>query len=314
MPDSKRLDADVQTPPVKGTEPLSPSMAAFDEIPLPLEEPVPERVGSYRVARVLGRGGMGTVYEAEQETTRRLIALKLIHPYLATPRYRRRFAKEIRALAKFEHAGIARIHDAGAAPDERGDTRLYCAMELVDGVRVDEHVARMQLSTRRIAELMARICDAVHHAHLKGVIHCDLKPANIVVASDGTPKVLDFGIARLLDDEIGAGTQSEPTAHPGIVGTIAYASPEQTSGDPSALDALTDVYGLGAVLYAIVAQRPPHDVSACSLALALDRVKKHPPERLRNVAPHCQADLATIVAKAMDPTPSRRYASAAALA
>ncbi|MFO0827172.1 MAG: serine/threonine-protein kinase [Phycisphaerales bacterium] len=283
------------------------------DAPLPLDEPMPERVGGYRVVRVLGRGGMGVVYEAEQESTRRFVALKLIHSHLTTPRYRRRFSEEIRTLGRFEHAGIARIHDAGAAPDDRGSLRLYFAMELAAGLRIDEHVVAQRLDDRAVAELIAQVCDAVHHAHQKGVIHCDLKPANIIVAADGTPKVLDFGIARIMEDDSSTMTHSL-AGEQGIVGTLAFASPEQASGDRNRLDVLTDVYGLGAVLHALVAGRAPHDLCSCSLMQAVEKVRDGVPPRLRTLRADCPIDLDTIAAKAMARVPSDRYVSAAAMA
>lgn len=293
------------------------------EIPLPLEEAPPTRVGGFRILRVLGEGGMGTVYEAEQEATRRFVALKLVHPHLATPRYRRRFAEEIRTLGKFEHAGIARIHDAGAAPDDRGALRLYFAMELVAGARVDEHVSKHaswrdpSAAMDLIASLMVAICEGVHHAHQKGVIHCDLKPANILVGADGSPKILDFGIARIIGDEIRETSILEPgsaAGHGGILGTLSFASPEQAAGDRNRLDVLTDVYGLGAVLHALVAGTPPHGIAGCSLAEAARIARDVPPPRLRTRRPECPVEIETIAAKAMAPIPRDRYDSAAAMA
>jgi len=291
------------------------STSFLRDIPMPLDEPVPTRVGGYRIVRVLGRGGMGVVYEAEQEATRRFVAIKLIHPHLTTPRYRRRFAEEIRTLGRFEHPGIARIHDAGAAPDDQGALRIFFAMELVVGLRIDEHVAGAALEPRAIAALMATVCEAVHHAHQKGVIHCDLTPANIVVGADGTAKVLDFGIARMLDDDIRETTLgTDGGAHAGVLGTLAYASPEQAAGDRNRLDVLTDVYGLGAVLYALLTGQPPHLVRGCGLAEAVRLVQSVPPARLRTVSRALPQDLETIVDKALAPAPKRRYDSAAALA
>jgi serine/threonine protein kinase len=285
------------------------------DVPLLLDEPVPTRIGGYRILRVIGQGGMGTVYEAEQESTRRFVAVKVIHPHLATARYRRRFVEEIRTLGKFEHPGIAHIHDAGSAPDDQGVLRLYFAMELVNGLRVDEQVARHSMGSVAVAQLMASICDAVHHAHQKSVIHCDLKPANILIASDGAPKILDFGIARIMGDEAPeASAISHPDDHAAIIGTLAFASPEQATGDRNRLDVLTDVYGLGAVLYAILAERPPHDIKGCSLAEAARIVHDELPTRVRLLRPRCPEELETIVAKAMAHSPAARYDSAAAMA
>ena len=307
-------DADTRGTP-SAPDGLEATSGFLERIPQPLEDPVPERVGAFRIVRVLGQGGMGTVYEAEQESTRRFVALKVIHPHLATPRYRRRFAEEIRALGRFDHPGIARILEAGSSPDDQGAMRLYFAMELVAGLRLDRHAASQRLTPTQIATLMAQVADAVHHAHQKGVIHCDLKPANILVSTDGVPKVLDFGIARALTEggeELTARTS--PTELAAVMGTLAYASPEQATGDRNRIDALTDVFGLGAVLHSLVAGAPPHDVTGRIVAEAVHEVLTRPPRRLRAIVPSCPADLETVVSKAMSSAPAARYASAAAFA
>jgi hypothetical protein len=303
-----------------------PDTSFLREVPLPLEEPVPERIGEYRILRVLGEGGMGTVYEAEQASPRRFVALKVIRPHLvATPRYRRRFAEEVRTLGRFSHPAIARIFEAGAAPDDRGAVRLFYVMELVVGVPLDQHVARLArlgrlgrlgqhgLGPAAIAELMATICDAVHHAHLKGVIHCDLKPGNIVVDGGGLPRILDFGIARIVGDEA-----REATATLGgdgcVIGTLAFASPEQAAGDRNRVDAMSDVYGLGATLYALLTGRPPHLLVGCGPVEAARVVERGSPACVRAVAPSCPMNLHAIVDKATRLAQGDRYDSAAAMA
>jgi serine/threonine protein kinase len=153
----------------------------------------PSRIGGYRILRLIGEGGMGAVYEAEQERPRRIVALKMIKPGLATAQMLRRFEQESQVLGRLQHPGIAQIYEAGTTDAGHG-LQPYLAMELVRGTTLDEHVAEKRLDNRARLELMARICDAVEHAHQKGVIHRDLKPANILVDESGQPKILDFGL------------------------------------------------------------------------------------------------------------------------
>src|SRR5437762_865163 len=153
---------------------------------------VPASLGRYHVVRRLGEGGMGTVYEAEQDDPQRTVALKVMRPGLDSPDLRKRFAQEARILGRLHHVGIAQLYDAGATEDGR----LYFAMEFIRGLRLDEHVRRHVPDARARLELVARVCDAVQHAHEQGVVHRDLKPANVLVDETGPPKVLDFGVAH----------------------------------------------------------------------------------------------------------------------
>jgi serine/threonine protein kinase/WD40 repeat protein len=282
---------------------------AFGSLPRPL--------GPFRLLRVLGAGGMGVVFEAEQERPRRLVALKVMRADLASRDAIVRFRREIEMLGRLQHPGIAQIHDAGSI-DERDGTGAsipYIAMELVRGVPLDDFVRRRASGTREIVELVATVTDAVHHAHQRGVVHRDLKPANILVALDdgGAPRptVLDFGIARLASRE-GRGPTLATSAGQ-ILGTIAYMSPEQIAGDPAQIDARTDVYALGTMLYELLAGRLPLDVRDRPIADAARIVRDEEPTRLGAVEPRCKGDLETIVAKAIEKDPARRYPTAQAL-
>jgi predicted Ser/Thr protein kinase len=200
--------------------------------------PIGSSVGRYRVVRLLGAGGMGTVYEAEQDQPRRIVALKVIKPGFATAETIRRFQQESEVLGRLQHPGIAQIHEASTADTGFGP-QPYFAMELIRGQALHEYAKAHQLNTRQRLILIAKVCDAVEHAHQRGVIHRDLKPSNILVDETGQPKILDFGVARVTE----AGAQLTRGTDLGqLIGTLAYMSPEQVSGDPLALDNRSDVY------------------------------------------------------------------------
>jgi predicted Ser/Thr protein kinase len=168
------------------------SPATADRPTLVPGEVVPECFGHYRIVRRLGEGGMGTVYEAEQDDPRRTVALKVMRPGLDAPEFRKRFAQEARILGRLHHIGIAQVYEAGAT----AGGRLFFAMEFIRGLPLDEHARRRSLTPPARLELLARVCDAVQHAHEQGIIHRDLKPGNILVDETGQPKVLDFGVAH----------------------------------------------------------------------------------------------------------------------
>src|SRR5262245_42898974 len=170
----------------------SPAADVRGALPLPAAA-MPASFGRYRILRPHGEGGMGTVYEAEQDTPRRTVALKVIRPGLVSPEYLKRFSHEARILARLHHPGIAQVYEAGMSEDGRS----FFAMEFIRGMRLDEYARGHGLDAASRLELLARVCDAVQHAHDQGVIHRDLKPANILVDDSGQPKVLDFGVAHV---------------------------------------------------------------------------------------------------------------------
>src|SRR5499425_815091 len=157
-------------------------------------------IGRYRILRLVGEGGMGAVYEAEQDQLRRTVALKIIKPGLASPELLRRFEQESQALGRLQHPGIAQIYEAGTADSGFGP-QPYFAMEFIRGESLLEYAKAHELNTRQRLELMAKVCEAVHHAHQRGIIHRDLKPGNILVDESGQAKVLDFGVARVTDSD-----------------------------------------------------------------------------------------------------------------
>jgi serine/threonine protein kinase/WD40 repeat protein len=277
----------------------------------PADAPLPHAIGPFRVLRRLGAGGMGVVYEVLQDHPRRAVALKLLHPGLAGPRLLRRFEREGELLARLEHPGIARIYGAGEVATELG-AQPWLAMELVRGAPLTRWARERRATTRERLELLARVCDAVQHAHERGVVHRDLKPANILVEDSGQPRILDFGIARALDSDIRFTTQHDGAA--GIVGTLAYMSPEQASGDPDAVDARSDVYTLGVLLHELLAGDLPYQVSTRSLPEAVATIRDAEPRRLGLARREYRGDIENMALRALEKDRRRRYPTAAALA
>lgn len=269
-----------------------------------------DKVGNYVVGAVIGTGGMGVVYAAEQVSPRRQVALKVIRSFLAGSELTRRFEREAAALAKLQHPGIAAVYEAGAEL-RAGLSIPFLAMELVQGVTLVEHARAHGLNGPDRLRVFLQVCDAVSHAHQRGVIHRDLKPANILVDRDGRAKVLDFGVARLLEADADSG---QVTMHGDLIGTLSYMSPEQLEGDPSCIDVRTDVFALGAVLYELFAGRPPLDVGKLSVHAAMHEITTRDPVKLGELVRQCRGDIETIVAKALERSPERRYQSASEFA
>jgi eukaryotic-like serine/threonine-protein kinase len=219
----------------------------------------PERIGPYRIVSVLGEGGMGVVYLAEQtEPVRREVALKILKPGMDTRQVMARFETERQSLAVMEHPGIARVFDAGAT--EQG--RPYFVMERVDGEPITEYCDRRRLGLRARARLFVQVCRAVQHAHQKGVIHRDLKPSNVLageVDGEASCKVIDFGVARAVERVAGGVPLTQVEQY---VGTPAYMSPEQVADTGLDIDTRTDVYSLGVLLYELLAGELPFKESA----------------------------------------------------
>ncbi|MBL8753036.1 MAG: serine/threonine protein kinase [Planctomycetes bacterium] len=274
------------------------------------DEDLPERIGSFRLLSVLGRGGMGVVYRAQQDQPAREVALKVLAPGLASHEARTRFALEAEALGRLQHPGIAQILAAGTYASPAGE-RPFLAMELVHGMPLHTWVRRHEPPLERRLQLWAELCDAVHHAHQKGVIHRDLKPGNVLVDDTGRAKVLDFGIARIADTDA---TRTQKTHAGQLLGTLAYMSPEQANGSADRIDVRSDVYSLGAIGYELLCGEPPVAVDGEPLTQALRRIVEHEPVPLGERDRRLRGDLQTIAQKALRKEPDRRYASAEALA
>jgi serine/threonine protein kinase/tetratricopeptide (TPR) repeat protein len=281
---------------------------AFSSIDDTPAAPLPATIGPYRVLRLLGEGGMGAVYEAEQEFPHRVVALKVIRPGYATAEMLRRFENEAHALGRLQHPGIAQIYAAGTADTAVG-RQPYFAMELVQGQSLLDYCDEHRLEVPQRLELMAKVCDAVQHAHQRALIHRDLKPANILVDESGQPHILDFGVARLTDSDAYATQQTDVGQ---IVGTLAYMSPEQVLGDPAEIDTRSDVYSLGVILYELLAGKRPYALGR-QLTETVRAIREEEPAPLRSLNRVYRGDIDTIVAKALEKDRTRRYVSAAEL-
>lgn len=272
---------------------------------------VPRQIGRYRVCHYLASGGMARIFEAEQSEPRRRVALKVVKARDISPRALRRFEHEAHLLARLNHPGIAQVFDVGTFPSDEGPVP-YFSMELVDGLPLTAYADQHGLDVRARLELFVRVCDAVQHAHIKGVVHRDLKPNNILVTSTGQPKILDFGVARAMTAESPEGTMH--TQRGELVGTLPYMSPEQICGDPDDIDTRSDVYSLGVICHELLSGQLPHVVEGQSRAELQWAICHQPPARLGGSRRGYRRDLETIVGKALEKDPRQRYGSARELA
>ena len=289
------------------------------------------QLGRYTLLGKLGEGGMGVVWRARDSDTGRLVAVKQLRFVdTAIDATRRtdaaaRFQREIALAARLEHPGIARVYESGTSEESNIP---FFAMELVEGEELGRRDSPSDSASatfrKSIVEQMILVCQAVDHAHRRGIIHRDLKPANILVTASGQPKILDFGVARALEEsELGRDLFSSDLAltlsrDGEIFGTPSYMAPEQVRGDRAACDTRTDVYALGVILFQQLTGGFPHDTEGCSSWELLARIAENDSSRPAEVArqngrPRPPADLEAILARALARRPDDRYGSAGEL-
>ncbi len=266
-------------------------------------------LGDYELLAEIARGGMGVVYKARQISLNRIVAVKMILAgQLATQADHDRFHAEAQAAALLDHPNIVPIFEVGEHEGQH-----YFSMGYVDGPSLSARLAEGPLAPKEAAELAATLAEAVEYAHRQGVIHRDIKPSNILIDSQGRPRVTDFGLAKRVgapggNPLVGAGRRSELTETGQILGSPSYMPPEQAGGQIRAVGPASDVYALGAVLYALLTGRPPFQ-AATSLE-TLKQVIEREPVSLRQLNAAVPRDLETIVLKCLEKAAPRRYASA----
>ncbi|MCZ6652670.1 MAG: serine/threonine-protein kinase [Planctomycetota bacterium] len=259
----------------------------------------------------LRRGGQGVVYRARQRSTGQEVAIKvLLDGTFASDRSRLRFQREAELVARLRHPSIVRIYDSGTT----ADGLLYYVMEYVEGAPIGDPTSTHGDGIEHTLELFARICDAVQHAHQRGIIHRDLKPSNILIDADGTPRILDFGLAKIESTRADATTGRPTVTESGqILGSLPWASPEQLEASAEHTDIRSDIYSLGVILYQLLTGRLPHQVSGSLRQILNDITHKRPPSP-RSICSDISDDVETIVMRCLAKEPERRYQTVGELA
>ena len=270
------------------------------------------RIGDFQLEQVLGRGGMGTVYQAWQGHPGRPAAVKILQAGLSPAADMQRFQFEAQVLGRLRHPAIAQLYASGTAvhPASQGMARPYLAMELVRGARSITRFAReQQLDLQARLQLFLQVAAGVQHAHAHGVLHRDLKPSNLLVDDSGSARVIDFGIARSLGD-----VDRTLMGEGALLGTFQYMSPQQCGGPGDVVDLQSDVYSLGLVLYELATGRRPYEVGGTTLYDAIRTIQEQAPPRPSSLAPEVRGDLEVVILKALEKHPQDRYGSVLAFA
>ncbi|MDY7109683.1 MAG: serine/threonine-protein kinase [Planctomycetota bacterium] len=280
--------------------------------PSPPSSPaLPREIGGYEIQRLLGSGGMATVYAALQKQPRRTVALKIMRVAIDARAALHRFKREIEILGRLRHPFIAQVYDAGMHDDGTGAVP-YFVMEYVPRARtITDFADEKNLSLRDRLKLFVKVCAAIENGHHNKIIHRDLKPGNILIDETGNPKIIDFGVARATEVDVAA--QTMHTEEGRLVGTIQYMAPEQLEATRQDLDARCDVYALGAVLYKLVTGRQPHNLKGLPVFTAAQVIREDDPPRPSSIRPELKGDLETIILKALEKDRARRYRTAGSL-
>jgi serine/threonine protein kinase len=263
-------------------------------------------IPGYEVIQELGRGAMGIVWKGVQLSTQRPVALKIMNVgVFGSSKLLSRFEREVELTARLSHPNIARVYDSGL---QHG--WYFYAMELIEGMPLDDYIVRARPSQKEILNLSLNICRAINHAHQSGIIHRDLKPSNILVSKDGQPHIVDFGLAKAIREAGGPILSIEGE----VKGTPAYMSPEQVMGQSDQIDVRSDLYAFGVILYELLLGQPPYPIDRSSLEELYRHIRLTEPQRPRKLNRNFDSDLETIVLKTLEKEPLRRYQSASELA
>ena len=258
--------------------------------------PLPESIGRFQIQEVLGRGGMGEVYKAFDPTLQRTVAVKTVRPDIDRPDYLDRMMREAQACARLSHPNIVTVFEAG-----QDNGVVYIAMEYLQGKNLAEVLETRSLSFEEKIRILSKVLEALHHAHDLNVVHRDIKPSNIHLQSDGTIKLMDFGLARVL-------VADTLTASGNVLGTPHYASPEQLKGE--SVDRRTDIYSTGVMAYEMLAGRRPFEPDNDSISSVILKVIQQPAAPMDTALSRILPEIESIVSRAMAKAPAERYQSA----